>query len=460
MRRALLVAAAGLVLVIAGGWLFVRHTLGSDLIRTTLEQQLSARLGQPVHIGAASASLFPAVGVDLHQVTVGVPPVIALERVELQTGIRALFSRRIAHAAVVLADGRLPFPLPFPVGPGGGSGTPTAGPLTITSIDRIALRNVTIATGLPPVAIDLDASLQGDRLEIERLTARDGSTALAARGQFESLSRLRGHLEVTGDLEAAGYRARDLTATVEIAPDRLTLSPLSFAIFGGTYKGRLEADLHGQAPRIALDGDVAGIDVPQLLEHSGSAGGITGTLGGHLAVSASGADGATLLGTARGPITARVVDGTLPHLDLVRAVVLAFGKPNGAPPAGSGSTFSALGGPLRLANRSLSSDSLVLNSRDFDMQISGSLALDSGAVDARGDLVLSRELTAQAGTDLRRYAQQDGRVIVPVTVSGTLTAPSVFVDLAAATRRALTNEVKRRLDDLLGGLFKKKKGGG
>jgi hypothetical protein len=70
---------------------------------------------------------------------------------------------------------------------------------------------------------------------------------------------------------------------------------------------------------------------------------------------------------------------------------------------------------------------------------------------------LSRELTAQAGADLRRYAEEDGRVIVPVTVSRTLGRPLVFVDVAAATRRALGNELKRRATGFLGGLFKKKK---
>ena len=62
--------------------------------------------------------------------------------------------------------------------------------------------------------------------------------------------------------------------------------------------------------------------------------------------------------------------------------------------------------------------------------------------------------------DLRRYAQQDGRVVVPATVGGTLTNPTVFVDVAAAMRRAFGNELKRRATDFLGGLFKKKGGGG
>jgi hypothetical protein len=66
-------------------------------------------------------------------------------------------------------------------------------------------------------------------------------------------------------------------------------------------------------------------------------------------------------------------------------------------------------------------------------------------------------LTSQAGVDLRRYAQEDGRVVVPATFGGTLQQPTVSLDIADAARRALTNELERRTRSLLDGLFKRKK---
>jgi len=140
-------------------------------------------------------------------------------------------------------------------------------------------------------------------------------------------------------------------------------------------------------------------------------------------------------------------------------VILAFGKPSGAAPSGSGSSFSSLAGTFALGNSTLASQNLTLETRDFTAHGSGSLNVDSGAIDSRLDLVLSQELTAQAGTDLRRYAADNGRVIVPATVGGTITHPTVFVDVAAAGKRALENEVKRKANSLLNGLFKKKGGG-
>jgi hypothetical protein len=143
----------------------------------------------------------------------------------------------------------------------------------------------------------------------------------------------------------------------------------------------------------------------------------------------------------------------------VRAIVLAFGKPSGGAVEGNGTSFERLAGTFALAVGMVRTEDLALHSRDFDAAGRGSLVLDTGAVDARADIMLSPELTAQAGTDLRRYAQEDGRVVVPATVSGTLHKPAVFIDLAAVTRRALENEFKRRASDFFRALFKKKGGG-
>jgi hypothetical protein len=161
--------------------------------------------------------------------------------------------------------------------------------------------------------------------------------------------------------------------------------------------------------------------------------------------------------SARGSIAAVVTDGAIPGLEMVRSIVLAFGKPSGAPAAGSGSAFSRLGGTFALAGGSLSSDDLAMTSRDFDMAGRGTMQLASGALDAKVNVVLSPELTAQAGTDLRRYAQQDGRVVVPATIGGTLRQPAVAPDVLSATRRALENELRRRATTFIDELFKKKK---
>jgi AsmA protein len=359
----------------------------------------------------------------------------------------------------------------------------------------ISLRDVALIGGNETLRVDLESSLEGDRLDIHQLTARAARTQLRGTGVVRSLSRLEADFDAAADPldldeviaigsaftttapsagsgggmpmhisvkltaptgQFASYDFRDLSSTVDIIPTRLVLSPLAVRTFGGSFNGRLEVDSRGRTPELRLTGRLESLDVAQLLKASGSPGGLTGTLGGTLSLNGEGSDTATLLRTSRGTIAAAITDGTLPHLDMVRTIVLAFGKPSGAPAEGSGSAFSRLGGTFGLAGGILTSNALVMASRDFEMAGKGTLRIATGDVDARADVVLSRELTAQAGTDLRRYAQQEGRVVVPVTISGTLQNPHVSPDLAAAASRALGNELKRRATSFLEGLFKKK----
>jgi hypothetical protein len=255
----------------------------------------------------------------------------------------------------------------------------------------------------------------------------------------------------------AGYDFTNLSAKLEAKPGQIAMSGLTLSMFGGTYDGALNLDSSAATPRLQLRGTVQGIDVSQLATLAGAPGSITGQLGGNVALTCDGTDATSMLRTARGTSSANITNGVIPGLDMVRTIVLAFGKPTGAPAEGSGSAFSRLGGDFALQNGLLRTDNLTFQSRDFDMNGRATLTVPGGAVSATVDVILSQELTAQAGTDLRRYAQEDGRVIVPARISGTIGDPQVTPDITAAAARALQNEMKRRAKSLFEGLFKKKK---
>jgi uncharacterized protein involved in outer membrane biogenesis len=255
----------------------------------------------------------------------------------------------------------------------------------------------------------------------------------------------------------ASQAFRDLSTTVDLTQRRVSLSPLSLRVFGGTVQGKVDVDIGRSVPQLRLTSRLEGIDISEVMKATGSPGSVTGRLTGTSSMVADGTDAEALIRSARGTIVAAIADGTLPGLDMVRTIVLAFGKPSGAPAQGSGSAFSRLASTFTLANGILTTDKLTLASRDFDMETAGTLRPASGEVNAAGTVVLSGELTAQAGTDLRRYAEDNGRVTVPVTIRGPIAKPTVFPDIAAATRRALGNELKRRATSMFDGLFKKKK---
>ncbi len=512
LRKVLLALVILLAVITASVYFFADRMLGSELVRSTFEQQLATRLGQPVHVGAIGASLFPRVAVKLQDVSIGQPAAVQLGEVRVVTGLRGLFSRTITDAEVIVSHSRVTLPLPVAVVPASSPSSPSSSPgFTVTSIRVISFRDIELVAGKQAVRVNLDAAIEGDRLDIARLTLDGKKTKIEGHGVLDSIASLRGRVDARADPldldetiaiasaftapsgltpppsapvqksrpatdegdtipmyitarvtapsgQFATYTFQDLSSTVELVPGRVTLSRLSLRSFGGHFAGRIDAVTSGKVPSLRLNGKVNGLDVASVMKAAGSAEGITGKLVGGVNLSADGTDAAAVMSSAHGTIDAAITDGTIQHLDMVREIVLAFGKPSGAPPEGSGSAFSRLGGTFALANSTVTSDNLSLLSRDFTMRGNGKLRLDNGAIEGRADVTLSADLTAQAGTDLRRYAQEDGRVVVPVTISGTLSNPRVFVDVAAAMKRALGNELQRRTKSFLGGLFRKKGG--
>ena len=484
-------------MLLAGGYYLLQWLLVSDLMRTELERQLSAYLQQPVAIKSARAAIFPRVALALDTVVIGAQQSIALEDVRIVTGLRPLLSRRVEQAEVKVRNGRLTLPLPFTLTPEIGPAVAEPTGFALASVESIELRGITLVSGGQEWQVDADCAVAGNRLDVSQLTASGPTTRLRASGALTSISGLQGQFTAqaeslgvdellafgsglsrspaSGMTPAAptpmnlvialtapagrfgGYDFRGLTTTASITPAGLALAPLSVSSFGGTFAGRLDVNTARATPAMKLAGRVDSLDVATVLQAAGSQGGVTGTLGGAVTLAASGTETQALLRTARGSVAATIVNGTMPRLELVRPIVLAFGKPTGAPPAGSGSTFTRLGGNFALADGTMTTGDLTMTSRDFDLAGGGTVHLASGALSARSNVVLSVELTAQAGVDLRRYAQEDGRVVVPATLGGTLQQPTVSLDVAAAARRALTNELERRTRSLLDGLFKRKK---
>lgn len=491
MRKAILIVTAILLALVLAATAGMYWFFSGDGMRLALEQQASAFLGQPVRIGSARARLFPRPGIVLGAVTVGEPAQLTLDDVRLATDLRALLGRRIEDASVVISNSRIQMPLAFPLPESSaaeeGEGT-SAGAVEVVSVREISLRDVRIVSRGREVLVSADSALQGDRLILERFTAESGSTSLQVEGEVDLEPRIDARLRATADkidldelialadaftperssapargaaasppmriaakvaaesATAAGVDVANLAADLTLDGDRVTLSPLTFGLFGGAYEGSLTARL-GDTLSATLQSRLKGLDVAQLAAYGGSPDTITGTLSGEGTFSAQGADLAAILSTASGKGKVSIVDGTIERLNLVRTVVLFFGRP--APDAAAGTDrFDRIDASFSLARQVFRADSFTMHSPDADISGSGSLSLGNEALDGDIDLILSEDLSAQAGTDLVRYTREGNRVVLPADLGGTLGAPRVTIDAAAAARRGIRNELERRLKGL------------
>ena len=435
MLRKLLLGLVLLIVVLAGIVVLVaRGAVGNDALRTALEQQLTASLKQPVRIARLGASFYPRVAIDLHDITIGEPAGATVAQLSVTTGLRGLLSRRVEDAEVIVSNSRIP--VPIAVGIAGAvtssrSSAPGQG-ITIGSVNTLAFRHVEVVAGAGSLFVDLESSLAGDRLDVTHLAAQSNGTRLEASGAMTSLARGQGRftatasqlnldellavasgltasgrsrpspvtpaspgsadsspLDLTVELTApggtlGGYAFTALATTLHATPTSLQLQPLHFGVFGGRYDGRMIVGTGAPTPDVALEGRMAGLDMPTILREARGTSSLSGKLSGNVNLTTRGTSGDEMLAAARGSGHVTIVDGIIPGLEMVRTLVLAFGKPSGSAPGGSGSAFKQIETSFTLANRTLHSDNLSLVSRDFDMAGATTIHLPEGGVDMHG----------------------------------------------------------------------------
>ncbi len=494
MRKLLIIVAATVVVVVLVAAAVVYVFFSGDGMRQALEQQASSFLGQPVKIKTARGQIFPRPGIGLTGIEVGEPVHLTLANVDLSTDLRALISRRIEDARILISDSTIQLPLTFALPESNDSsettGGTSSGGIEVVSIGEISLRDVHIRSRGREVLVSADSALNGDHLTLRSLTAESGNTSLEVDGEADLEPRIDAKLRARAnklDIDellaladafspkrpagkrqassspstmklaaqinadsatAAGVQVSNLAATMTMDGDRLALTPMTFGLFGGTYEGALNGRL-GQSMSFTLQSRLKGLDVAQLAAFGGAPDAVTGTLSGEGTFSANGADMSAALANASGKGSAAIVDGTIKRLDLVRTVVLFFGRP--APDTAAASDkFERIDTTFSLAKQVFRADTFTMHSRDADITGTATLALESQALDGTVDLALSEELSAQAGTDLARFTRENERVILPAKLGGTLGQPTITINALAAARRGIQNEIQRRFKGLFG----------
>ena len=515
MLKKILIGGLLLVVVLGVGlFVWARYVFGQEGVRTTLASQLSSALGQPVKVGSIGASIYPRVTVNLGEVTIGEPARITVRTLQVGTDFRALLSRRIEHAAMNLSGARIELPLPdfkiassktnAPPSPSSGS------PVEIVSIDEVTLNDVEIVSGGRTLRGDVEVVPHGNALTIRKISLGAGAAAVDITGEINDLTGPSGSLDISaGALNfdellafvsdfagAAGLNSSappssapaapaspstmnlalsiaadkasfgaltldKLSGKARVTPDAVTLEPAKFGLFGGTYDGTLALSL-GATPAFRLNARLAGVDMAAATAFAGSPNVITGRLAGQIEMTGKGLDAPAVLKTARGTARIDITDGTVKNLGLIQNVIVATsGRADAKRGGGSrDEPFSRLGGTLTVAGGSASTQDLKFQSKDLLLDAAGAVRLDGTAINLKGQVQLSDELSQQAGRDLVRYTQDQGRVTLPATITGSAASPQVRIDVASMAKRAITNraneEAQKVLKKGLGGLLQRK----
>jgi uncharacterized protein involved in outer membrane biogenesis len=509
----LVAALVGAIVLFVWG----RSVLAQDSVRTAIAARLTEALGQPVSIGGIGASVYPRVAVNLENVSIGPQANIRVSSLRIGTDFRALLSRRIEHGSMRLTGARIQLPLPV-FGPASPASAPPpaasahAAPLEIASIDEIVLSGVEIISGGRTLRGDIDVVPQGRGVLVRKISLSADNATIDITGRITDLAGPTGELTVkSGALDVSGLLAfasefskhagisgaartaaasstpaaastgssamnvavtmeaaratlgtlalEQLSGRAQITSNGMTLQPISFGVFGGHYEGSLALTL-GDVPDFRLKARLSGIDVDAATKAAGSPNTITGRLSGDIDVSGRGLDAASAAKSARGTLRMDIANGVVKNLGLIQAIVLATSMRAGALSQSANSSrdepFTRLGGTLTIANGEGTTRNLQFESKDLSVGLTGGVRLDGSAANLEGRAQLSEALSQQAGRDLVRYTQEQGRVTLPMTIDGPAANLHVRIDAADVAKRALVNRAHEELTKGLGKFLRRR----
>ena len=261
---------------------------------------------------------------------------------------------------------------------------------------------------------------------------------------------------------------RDLDARLRLENGVATLDPVSMGLYDGRFNGRLASDLTRVPQSFEFSGEAENIDMdPFVADQTGMSDILMGRFTGRVAGQGAGTDSTTVIRSLEGEGVARIIDGQVGKLDVLRSVGQVAGVlgqrtlANLASESATGATrFSQLVGDFRIAGGALSFDSVLLRSAGFDLTGTGTVDMISSVMNGEFLLQFSPEVSAWMKQESSRAAELfwdsgSGRVVLPLGLSGTLDSARASVDWGAAAedvaRRTVERELTNALDNLLGG---------
>ncbi|HJR59654.1 MAG TPA: AsmA-like C-terminal region-containing protein [Vicinamibacterales bacterium] len=391
----------------------------------------------PAAVPAPGADKGAGVVIDRVQVTRG--RVVVFDEADAGT-LREASSIDDIGAQVALATGGLQFsPVTGRIGGARISGqarTDAAGAHLEFTAGAIADADLPALLGL----------LGSTRPEFLRLHESGAATVALRIDRATSVLAGRGRLRAAQvGLEPLRLQAFDAPFTLD--RNRLAFDQTAFTLYGGTHRGSIDIDLNPTPPRWRIDSHVSRLRIGDFLNA------LTATdarIDGMAVIAATlrGPLNESLAETLTGRVQLTVEDGVIRQFPLLAAVNRAVRL---TASDGPDTRFERLTATLALARGQAATDDLRMYAGHVRVEAAGRIGFDR-SLDMTGKAVLSAERATAAIRSVHELSglrNRNGELEIPLTIAGTLDAPSFNLDLQAMIRKGIQDELKRRLRNII-----------
>ncbi|TKB77579.1 MAG: AsmA family protein [Nitrospira sp.] len=248
---------------------------------------------------------------------------------------------------------------------------------------------------------------------------------------------------------------KDLQISAEVMGQEAKLKSLAFRLFDGEVKGQGKLIAGSDMPpfkgAVAIQGLQLGPALNAVAETPIS---ISGTAGADLSVQGRGFSMPDLTKALEGTGHLAVKDGKIEGVNLLQEVVSALNVAGISLGDAKATAFSTIETDLAVKQGVLKVQRLLMDSHDFQATGGGTIGFDQ-RLNLAVNLNLSQEVSQKiaAASPVVKIALKDGRLSLPLTITGTAQAPAYGVDVKGLSAK-VQEQVKKKVEEAVGGLLK------
>lgn len=247
----------------------------------------------------------------------------------------------------------------------------------------------------------------------------------------------------------------NLQIAAEVKGQEAKLNTLSFQLFDGQVKGQGKLIAGSDAPPFNSTVTIQGLQLgPALNAVAATQVSISGTAGADLALQGRGFSMPDLTKALEGTSHVAVKDGKIEGVNLLQEAVSILKVAGISLDNAKATTFSTIETDLSIKQGIINVQRLLMDSHDFQATGGGTIGFDQ-RLNLTVNLNLSQDLSQKiaGASPVAKLALKEGRLSLPLIITGTAQAPSYGLDLKGMTGK-VQEQVQKKVEEAVGGLLK------
>ena len=247
----------------------------------------------------------------------------------------------------------------------------------------------------------------------------------------------------------------DLKIAAEVKGQEAKLNALSFQLFDGQVKGQGTLIAGSESQPFNSTMTIQGLQLgPALDAVAATQVSISGTAGADLALQGRGFSMSDLTKTLEGTSHVAVKDGKIEGVNLLQEAISILKVAGISLDNAKATVFSTIETDLAIKQGIINVQHLLMDSHDFQATGGGTIGFDQ-TLHLTMNLNLSQDMSLKiaGASPAAKLAMREGRLSLPLIITGTVQAPAYGLDSNALTGK-IQEQVKAKVKEALGDLLK------